>query len=416
MSTYNALKKPVYILDKEFCLRNYIELFPQPLDLSNGEQRRACVIKETSTNGEPTEKEFWFIYPIGLPMPEDGNCDSYLLATLLYAMKLEADIYIHGNVSKDLLANLTEFQHVWERWYPELYSLVEIKVDHIRENEVRVDGAVSAFSGGADAQFTSYRHAKGKAGYGTQSLRAGVFVHGFDISLDDVKGFSGAAKKAAESLNDLGLTLLIVKTNIRKTFPINWEHYCGAALASVLCGLKNYAGAGLIGSSDSYERLPPWGSHPMTDPLLSSGNFRVIHDGSGFNRTEKLKVIAKWPLGIQNLRVCWEGDQTDRNCGSCEKCVRTRMNFLVAGIVNPSCFDTPLRKEHLRKISPSSGIRVEWAKISREITKTGNGIEWLPEVERFLKRKNRKNKPQLGFLFPPGSQRRIFIKKILQKT
>lgn len=396
-------------------MKNYIELFPQPLDVSNEGQRRTCLIKENIANGESIEKELWFIYPSDIPMPKYDNCDSYLLASLLMAMKLEADIYIHGNVSKELLANLTEFQHVWKRWYPELYFLVEIKVDHIRENEVRVDGAVSAFSGGADAQFTAYRHAKEKAGYSTQSLRAGVFVHGFDIPIDDTESFSGAAKKAAESLGDLDLTLLMVKTNIRKVLPINWEHHCGAALASVLCGLKNYAGIGLIGSSDTYERLPPWGSHPMTDPLLSSGSFRVIHDGSGFTRTDKLKVIADWPLGIQNLRVCWEGDQLDRNCGSCEKCVRTRMNFLVAGIVNPSCFDTPLCKEHLRAVSPSHGTRVEWAKISKELIKTGNNIEWLPEIERFLKRRNR-NEPKLGFLLPPGTQRRTFVKKLLRKT
>ncbi|MBP2281080.1 hypothetical protein H4W00_001893 [Psychrobacter sp. PL19] len=381
-------------------MRSYVELYPQSLDVNSEGQRRACLIKENAATGESTEKELWFIYPTDLPMPEDDNCDAYLIAVLHSAMIMGTDIRVYGSVSRELLSNLTEFQYVWEKWYPELYSLVEIKVEHIRENEIPVNGAVSAFSGGADAQFTSYRHAKGKAGYRTQSLRAGVFVHGFDIPLDDIEGFFGAAKKAAESLDDLDLALLIVKTNIRNIFPINWEHHCGAALVSVLCGLNSYAGIGLIGSSDTYERLPPWGSHPMTDPLLSSGSFRIIHDGSGFNRTDKLKVIAEWSLGIQNLRVCWEGDQSDRNCGSCEKCVRTRMNFLAAGSVNPSCFNTPLCKGHLRAIIPSQGVRVEWVKISKEIIKTGNGVEWLPEVKKLL---NRKTKSKLGFLFPFGT-------------
>ncbi|WP_201529339.1 hypothetical protein [Psychrobacter frigidicola] len=390
-------------------MENYFELFPQPLQVSDDGQRRSCLIKETTVSGESTEKELWFTYPAGLPMPEDDDCDSYLLAVLLAAMKSKADITIHGSVSRELLANLTELQYVWNKWLPKVCFLVDMKVEHIRENETRVSGAIVAFSGGVDAQFSAYRHATGKAGYGNQALRAGVLVHGFDIPLADTEGFSGAAQKASEALNDLGLRLFTVRTNQRELWNINWEHYCGSALASVLCGLKKCAGTGLIGSSEPYDALlMPWGSHPMTDPLRSSGSFKIIHDGAGFSRLEKMKVISEWQVGMQNLRVCWVGDKRDRNCGHCEKCVRVHLNFILAGMPNPACFDGPLEASNFKSVALGSEFaRVVWRQIRSEIIDTGQGLEWLPQVEQVLKRKAG---PSFSFLLPSGSRRRTWVK------
>ena len=394
-------------------MKGHFDLFPQALQVGDEGQRRSFLIKETSVSGESTEKEFWFLYPTGLPMPDDDDCDSYLIAALLPAMQLNSDITVHGSVSLELLSNLTELQLVWKKWCPELYFSVEIKVAQIREHEEQVAGAVVAFSGGADAQFSAYRHATGQAGYRTQALRAGVLVHGFDIPLDDTEGFSGAAQLASQALDDLDLKLLTVQTNLRGYWDINWEDYCGTALVAVLCGLKKYAGSGLIGSSDTYDQLDlPWGSHPVTDPLLSSSEFRVIHDGCGYSRTEKIKVISEWMQGIQNLRVCWDGGQNDRNCGCCEKCVRTRLNLLLAGVLNPLCFSTPLRKKHLKAIKlASKGTAIEWNHIRNEIINTNVGIEWLQEVERVLKRKK---SPVLSLLLPPDSRRRKGAKFLIE--
>lgn len=394
-------------------MKGLIELFPQCIHVSDEGQRRSCIMKEISAEGESTKKELWFVYPVGLPMPKDDDCDSYLLGVLLLGMRLDANIVVHGSVSKELLANLTELQLIWNNWCPDIYSLVEMKVNEIRENDIQVDGTVSAFSGGADAQFTVYRHATGKAGQCTQKISAGVLVHGFDIPITDTKGFSGAAKKASETLSDLELSLLVVKTNIR-TLNLNWEHHCGLAIASVLSGLNMYAGTGLISSGSPYSELDIWGSHPMTDPLFSSDSFRIMHDGAGFSRSEKIELLAEWSVGMKNLRVCWEGEIRDRNCGSCEKCVRTRMNFLIAGVLDPACFDSPLDPSLLRNIAlHGEGSVRNWRKIRSDIKRTRNGIEWLPEVEKVLKRKP---KIKLGLLLPTGSKRRTLIKNLLKKT
>ena len=392
-----------------------IDLFPQALKSDEHGQTRSCLLKQTTMGESVTEQELWFAYPINLPMPEDDDCDSYLLATLLPAMQLRAAIRVHGSVSHELLANLTELQYVWNKWLPERYFLIDIQVDRIRARDVQVEGAIAAFSGGVDAQFTAYRHATGRAGYATRDIKAGVFVHGFDIPLDDTEGFDSAVEVAIKVLSDINVDLLPVKTNVRALWSIDWEEYHAAAIASVLCGLKRYAGIGLIGSGDSYDvLLTPWGSHPITDPLLSGGNFRIIHDGAGFRRSEKLIVLSNWSIGIRNLRVCWAGNKHDRNCGHCEKCVRTRLNLLLAGVDNPACFDTPIESSLFRfMVLKSDAVRIDWSLIRQEMIETGRGLEWLPYIEKVLKRKSF---PKLNVLFPFGSKRRMWVKKMLMRN
>lgn len=394
-------------------MKDSFEVFPQPTQVTDEGLQRCCLIKQTTVSGECTDKELWFLYPNDTALPEYDDCDAYLLAILLPAMQMQADIMIHGSVSSELLSNLTELQYVWHKWQPEQYFLIDIKADAIREDKAVVEGAVCAFSGGVDAQFTAYRHAKGLAGYRTHKLRAGVFVQGFDIPLNDQEGFDSAATIASSVLEDLDIDLLTVKTNIRALWDINWEDYHAAAIAAVLCGLKSYAGIGLIGSGDSYDELiSPWGSHPMTDPLLSSGSFRIVHDGAGFSRSQKIQILSTWPKGIENLRVCWSGDNHDSNCGRCEKCVRTRLNLLVAGIKTPKCFNTPIESSLFKNmILKNEVIRTDWSNIRDNILSTGRGLEWVPQVEQVLKRKP---SPQLDRLLPFDSKRRMWVKRLLE--
>jgi hypothetical protein len=48
--------------------------------------------------------------------------------------------------------------------------------------------------------------------------------------------------------------------------------------------------------------------------------------------------------------VCWEGVDQGRNCGVCEKCIRTKLNFLAAGIESPECFQEPLTIEDVHSL------------------------------------------------------------------
>ena len=391
-----------------------MDLLPQPLKLVEKRQVRSCIIRLSSNDKIKSEKNLWIEYPSTIQLPEPTNSDSYLLAAIMPAMNLGANIYVHGSVSHTLLSNLIEFQRIWLRWCPETYQKISIKADTIRYGETPNKGVFTAFSGGLDAQFTAYRHAKNLTEDSSQAVSSGVFVHGFDIPLTDTNAFSAASEKADTTLSDIGLKLIQVRTNIREISTVNWEHYCGTALASVFGGLVELAGTFLIASGESEINLNvPWGSHPMTDPLMSSGQFQIIHDGDGYTRSEKIKLIANWKQGIKNLRVCFVGDDLSQNCGQCEKCLRTRLSFILAGEPNPSCYEAPLQSDDLNSIAlPNEGARYEWRLIYDEILLTGIGKDLLPAIDKVFKRPA----VRWGRILPIDSRGRKLVKKLLRKA
>jgi hypothetical protein len=74
-----------------------------------------------------------------------------------------------------------------------------------------------------------------------------------------------------------------------------------------------------------------FGSHPELDPLWSSSAVRIIHYGGDRTRRQKTAAIASYAPAQKYLRVCWEHRTPELNCGECEKCVRTQLEFLTAG-------------------------------------------------------------------------------------
>ena len=175
--------------------------------------------------------------------------------------------------------------------------------------------AICGFSGGVDSSFLALRHARGVETRHPEPLRAGVMVHGFDIPLEEEAMFERAASKARRQLDSLGLDLIQVRTNFL-SLEIDWTHTFGPALAGILMLFGRRFSRGLIAQGvpfESYRQLVT-GSNPITDPLLSSGAFQIVADGAAYARADKIRVIADWPETMRDLRVCWRGEQKDRNC------------------------------------------------------------------------------------------------------
>ena len=99
-------------------------------------------------------------------------------------MRHQTDMVIHGEISLTLLNNLEECQSVWNAWYPDLYTLIDIQADV--ESEIpdsNGPSSLTAFTGGLDSAFTVWRHHKGYCGRQQRDLKAGVIIHGYDIPL-----------------------------------------------------------------------------------------------------------------------------------------------------------------------------------------------------------------------------------------
>jgi hypothetical protein len=90
----------------------------------------------------------------------------------------------------------------------------------------------------------------------------------------------------------------------------------------------------------------PWGSHPDLDPCWSLPELRVTHHDSDEPRWRRLARVSANPLALGSLQVCWQGTR-QRNCGRCEKCLRTMTALEVSGHHDAIevVFDAPLRLE-----------------------------------------------------------------------
>ena len=131
-----------------------------------------------------------------------------------------------------------------------------------------------------------------------------------------------------------GVDATAVATNLWETgWPLaaDWGKVAhGCALAAVGLLFEERYKSLLIPSTHRYDDLIPWGSHPLTDPLLSTNSLKVIHDGAAYSRVAKSERLSKCELALSTLQVCWE-TKAYANCEKCEKCCWTMAILMLLG-------------------------------------------------------------------------------------
>jgi hypothetical protein len=286
------------------------------------------------------------------------NFDGVLATIVFHAMAERRDVRLHGPATSAMLRNLTEFQRAWARWLPQFYAPVELDADSLVTPRMRARRSLSAFSGGVDSTFTLLRNDPRSTTprYGVDTV---VMVHGFDVALANVDALHELVNRTAPSRELTGARLCIVRTNSKELRLQRWEDSCGAQLAACLHLFSTDFSHALIGGSDAYDELwLPWGTNPVTDHLLSGGAMAIVHDGAAFCRTDKIGALAQRPEALRALKVCWQGKDQGRNCGVCEKCVRTQLNLLAVGVSSAPCFDRQLDPSSIRRLPIESELVV----------------------------------------------------------
>jgi hypothetical protein len=313
--------------------------------------------------------------------------DGFAFAVILNAMKQGKPLHVHGPMTRTAMYNLEELQQAWSLWRPDLYKHIDISVDTIIDKPPPVGNrAILAFSGGLDSTFSALRHRLKLAGSGSYDVRSVLMVQGFDIGRDNDDFFKKAVERAQKFLDVLSLDMRLIATNSLNPLFQDWEDSHGAELACCLHQYSDEFAYGLIGSTKPYNGLVlPYGSNPATDHLLSGSGFSIVHEGSGFSRTAKAALVAKYDFAMSQLRVCYQGKLQYRNCGKCEKCMRTYLNFLAVGVERPLCFDVlpdlaevaRIKTHSLAQLAELISI-VEFAK-RRNIT-----AQWLEDLQRSI--------------------------------
>ncbi len=315
--------------------------------------------------------------------------DIFLIATLLFAMRANEKLVIKGVVSERLLQNIYKIQEI-HHCFDRTLSIIEVEVEDVLPwnmtdywQRIQTESFNSnksvvgcCFSGGVDSFYSVFQHL-----YEVETL---VFVHGFDIALENTVLKDKVLQSLQVAANRLEKNLLVVETNIRYFchYAGDWDkHYHGTAIAAVGAALSNHLHKLYIPSSFTYSNIFPWGGHPLLDPLYSTNYIDFDHDGCEATRIEKIKAIATEAIAMDTLRVCYENPNNTYNCGQCRKCISTMFNLeLFGALAQCKTFNLPFNIDKLQNASnnPIEQIRI------REILAVAHKLNLSPDIIKFL--------------------------------
>jgi hypothetical protein len=273
-------------------------------------------------------------------LPERG--DAFLAALLMPAMSLGEELTVDAPVSRRLIRSARTVMDIYSTWWQQLRPIRVVAAETC--TPVGGQDAVGLFfTTGVDCFYSLLKDGERRAEPGHQPVTDLLFANFEQHAGPDHDRLVARIEHVAART---GCRAVVVDTNLRSfTDPLaSWEAYHGAALGSVALGLQGLLGRCLIAASDQYRHLPPLGSHPVLDHLWSTECLEIVHDGAEATRTEKVeRQLARAELALENLTVCWRG-RPDRNCGVCEKCLRTMAAFELAGALHrcrtlPSALD-----------------------------------------------------------------------------
>lgn len=288
--------------------------------------------------------------------PSDaGIANAALVGFMPYAMSKGMDIFVEGAVDSDLLEALEEGQDAWSLWHPGKFRQVSISAEETRAQKLpETRSAVIAFSGGLDASYALHAHKRGLIGRRSLDVKAATLAHGFDLPLDREDWFLEARKKAAAIAASYDVPLVTVRTNWR-SLRAPWEQSFIFAISSIIHQYKGIFGHGVIAADEAYDgEILGWGSNSITNQLMSGPSFPLHFTGAGKWRTEKARSLGLEKVILENLRVCWERPDSLGNCGECEKCLRTKLNFQAVGLVNVPALGRPATAKQIREIKVNS--------------------------------------------------------------
>ncbi len=283
--------------------------------------------------------------------PERGDrpsADAFLAACFpLAAIHGEARVRIEGHPCPMLIEGLRTVHAWWTSWGGMLNPAPEIETIPGGRSWIPVGPrrGVAFLSGGVDGLHMLMRNRRLYRKDDPAYIRDALFIHGIDIGKrardPENERFRMALRRLDPVAVETGIRIIPCRTNLRHlpSQPGFFEHrHSGAALAAV--GHAALAGPAFLFISGTYsvDTPVPWGSHPAVDGLLSSQRVTVIHDGSRFSRLQKVRDIAGWPAALAALRPCPAKPAGQANCGQCEKCLRTRLELLAAGVEETGAF------------------------------------------------------------------------------
>ena len=321
------------------------------LELSTS-QREKFIRKTATIFCKEQEIGVYFDFPLSVKEDITDLADPFVISIIFIMMQLGGGrIEVRGaDISPSLKDNMLRLSRLWHKWFPDLYKEVYLQGNEVEVTRAANNYAISTFSGGLDSTFLNYLCCKKLDQQINYDLKRAVLIHGADIPITDSSGFNAVQSKVKMMSDDLALELVIVGTNIRD-YLINWGHAHGTVIAGILNFFSKSFSYGVTCDYSTLSCTIPNGFNPFTNKYLTTDNFNFVLEGTEYTRTERANIIKDWKVALENLHVCWENSDNSKNCGICEKCVRTKLNFKVVGVDHLDCMPFDLSLSQILKDS-----------------------------------------------------------------
>jgi hypothetical protein len=320
-----------------------------------------------------------------------------LLAVALPAMRCgERRIAIEGAVCPRLRDGLGGAAAILRSWYgpPRVLPAIEPSGGFAAPAPASERRSAGYLSGGMDSLDVFLRNRSHfPAGHPSRLVEA-LHVSGLPYTgppgSPSHENFVTRGRSAAAAMaQGLGVPLTFVRTNladIDRDFLFFRQEYFGSAYAAVAhLFSRRFTSVSFASAQQLGIRLDPLGSHPLLDPLYSTGALAFRHEGAERTRLQKAETLATRPDLLPDLHVCLSTPlaRPGRNCGRCEKCLHTQIELLLAGAPAAAAAFPPdsLGAEAIRGFPPDPHTLFFWRPLPPRLRSAGRN-DLADAVER----------------------------------
>ena len=247
----------------------------------------------------------------------------------------ERRIAVDGELDPEFLDNVAVVIKTFQHWFPQVSQSMPVESKRRASSENTRRRSAFFFTGGVDSLAALRANRLNYPSDHPGSVKDGIIV--FNLEVADPQAFQYALRALSVIAEDAGVTLLPCSTNLRilkDDWKFWWLAHMGPGLCAIAHSLSRRIGSAIIASDYNVPNMRPHGSHSLVDPYFSSFDLKIRYDGTALSRLDKLRLLAGWQVGLDNLRVCNKQEQYQPgrfNCGQCEKCLRTMLGLLAAG-------------------------------------------------------------------------------------
>jgi hypothetical protein len=303
-------------------------------------------------DGDGEEFRLFYRFPDEYAPVGELDASPFLPPALVWCLRHSEALTIDGPVSPRLLGELDEIIGVYRSLFPaSIHGPVGVSAEAHQPSPGRALTA-SLFTRGVDSWFavlTALEDPRLRPPITHVVYAPGFNAPGWSAEMREAKAQATARAAAA-----VGLELIRFESNINRHF--------GRGIFGIALSL-GFTTA-LIPSGNMRGEIERQGTHPALDPRYSTERTGILHYGDA-SRLQKVERVAQSQPALDTLRVCrYDHLETDRNCGKCEKCLRTMLELHAVGALERCrAFEEPLEVSKVAAVRDLKTMRHSWIEV-----------------------------------------------------